>query len=412
MAEDHNDLPANSQEWSLRTITPPWGDRPSIYRYLLNNTPADGTLPDEALVRGDSQFGFAPGALEGMLAHGALEALCELDDVERQEASGDFESALTAGKPFEEPPYVSQVLSALRKMVAAPSHESALALYDLPVRFGAMTAISPILDALDGDSTIPRDRAVEIGGWLVTEAADREAVKFGIGLLCLSHSEEYRDVFLTLGRHEEFTNYAAAALRNTEAEPDRLLWELAQSLYGWGRVALVEQLADTHDPNIKRWMLTEGFDNSVFNDEVVLVCAEAGGLYAALLEPEIDQELFYGIGTIICRLLSPNYNTRMIAEYPTAVHAITQYLRLVQKRELTLESMVVVETISHFLRDRSDALHPSLGWLDQTPELHDIIAVISMCPEWTKLIENGLASDDEQIRRQAEWITWVRESSM
>lgn len=363
-------------------------------------------------MRGDGQIGFAPGALDGMLAHGALEYFHELDDDEDfadwcQKISGTVESRHIADEPFDESQYVSQVLSALRQFIASPSQESALVLYNLPVCNSAMTAIDRILDAVDNNMTLPMAHVVEVGRWLAMEAADREVVKFGIALLCLSHSTAFRELFLTLGRHEEFTTYAAAALRDTEAEPDRLLWELAKSLCGWGRVALVEQLTDTHDPDIKRWLLTDGFENHVHNDEVVLVCAKTGGLYTELLEPEIDPELFHGIGSILCHLMRPNYNFGIITEYPDAVDAITLYMKLVLTRELDIDGIAFVSSMRHFLQQRVNTLDPSLGWQTRRPELMDLVTAIQTRPEWAQIIHEGLTSEDEWLRRRVENLRYM-----
>jgi hypothetical protein len=55
-----------------------------------------------------------------------------------------------------------------------------------------------------------------------------EPVKAGIALLGVSGSGQDRELMLTLGRHEDFTLFCAAAIRSCQPEPDRVLWSLAQ----------------------------------------------------------------------------------------------------------------------------------------------------------------------------------------
>lgn len=390
-------------EWSLRGFKQPWSERLSIYRFIcdclqtgdtwhLNN---DCTLPDEVLVRGENEIGFAPGALEGMLAYGTFESFVDWD------ADENLRGDSTPIAPFNEQEYTLKLLSALREFIAVPTDESALAFYHLIVHNSANTAINLILNEICSDTILPISRVVEVGRWLTTEAADREAVKFGLALICLSHSTAYRDILLTLGRHEEFTPYVAAALQNTEPEPDRLLWELAQQLYGWGRVTLVEHLANAKDPDIMRWMLTEGFENYVHNDEINLVCARTGDLYAAVQQAEIDLALFNGIGRILCNLIAPNYNSHMIAEYSGAVDATALFLKLMLAREMDLDNIEFVTTVNSFLQHRADTLDLPPGWRNRKAELLDLITAIQSRPEWTKTIQDGLTSEDAQTRIRA-----------
>ena len=68
-----------SPQWDIETVNPPWGARPSIYRHILSHIrPGEPglleggeALPDEERVRGDSQIGWAAGALDGVLGHHA-----------------------------------------------------------------------------------------------------------------------------------------------------------------------------------------------------------------------------------------------------------------------------------------------------------------------------------------------------
>jgi len=377
----------------LTRLAPPWGERQSIYRYISQRMHADASgqidrdelLPDEELVRGDHQLSFAPGALDGMLMH--------------QEALG-FGSMGDEGGESEpdKEPHEQQVLTALRQLLATVTDESATGFYHLLLRHGSLAYIDPLMKAICQDADFLLEDIVAVGHWLATEAADREAVKVGIALLSLSPAPAYREVFLTLGRHEEFSLYAAAALRHSEAEPDRLLWELAKQLNGWGRVSLVEQLAGTTDPEIKRWMLLEGFANSVHNDEIVLVCALTGDLHTALLDPNPTPELLESAGLILTELMWPNYNSTLIGQYPEAVETTCLYLRHLQTRELSTRTLFIVDSIKDFLlREHGAAADPALGWISHQEEFIGLINAIYARPEWPPVIREGLASDDARV---------------
>ena len=61
------------------------------------------------------------------------------------------------------------------------------------------------------------------------------------------------------------------------------IWKLAKAVHGWGRIHAVNYLADlTITPEIKDWMLREGFRNRVLNEYLAYSCATAGELKQAL----------------------------------------------------------------------------------------------------------------------------------
>jgi hypothetical protein len=71
-----------------------------------------------------------------------------------------------------------------------------------------------------------------------------------------------------LGELEEFTLYAVVALLNTQPGRQRAVFDLARRVTGWGRIHAVERLKDCDDPDVKAWLLRDGFRNDVM-DEVV-----------------------------------------------------------------------------------------------------------------------------------------------
>src|SRR5207237_8938078 len=126
------------------------------------------------------------------------------------------------------------------------------------------------------------DRLYELARSFVTEAPDREPVKFGIALLGLFRQPADQELFHTLGRHDEFTLFCAVALANASEDHDETLWKLARIGTGWARVHAVERLAQTENPAIKDWLLREGFRNSIMYEYLAGTCARARRLPAAL----------------------------------------------------------------------------------------------------------------------------------
>ena len=137
---------------------------------------------------------------------------------------------------------------------------------------------------------------------LATTAPDRGPVKLAIALLGVIRNRGDVEIVADLGRHEEFTLYSAVALTNALPHPDDELFELAQSVFGWGRIQTVERLAETANPKIKQWLLREGFRNSVGNERLALVCAEAGALHDALAPSSVDREVLDAATDLIVAL--------------------------------------------------------------------------------------------------------------
>ncbi len=68
--------------WGVAALLPPWGDRPSIYRHLIEYTSTDGlsltkdgeTLPDDDVFWKGSQIRWVAGGLDGAIGGTADDA--------------------------------------------------------------------------------------------------------------------------------------------------------------------------------------------------------------------------------------------------------------------------------------------------------------------------------------------------
>jgi hypothetical protein len=201
-------------------------------------------------------------------------------------------------------------------------------------------------------------RVAEVGRYFATRAADRECTKLGILLLELAGEDRDRPVLEALALHDEFTLYAALALCKLSSDPENVLWQLAQSVHGWGRVQVVERLDETKNPSIQAWMLRDGFRNDIMDEYLAGICARTGRLHEALSGRDVDRALLDGAAGIIKALLSGG-PADSIEDYPEGPTAMRGYLRHVdQTSDLGLEHLLCIGRLRYFLSDAA-------GWEDR-----------------------------------------------
>ncbi|WP_146603884.1 helix-turn-helix domain-containing protein [Micromonospora deserti] len=94
-----------------------------------------------------------------------------------------------------------------------------------------------------------------------------------------------------MGALEDLTLYAVVALRRSQ--PDRVdaVFDLARRVDGWDRIHAVNRLADTGDPQIKAWLLREGFRNTILDEYLAHTAATTGDLAGTLAQDTIDEAL-------------------------------------------------------------------------------------------------------------------------
>ena len=368
--------------WDLQGVKRPWGDRPSIYQHILANIrpgePGLGEkgdlLPDEDVVRGGKEIGWAPGAYDGVIGHHV----------------GSSEAAEIANK----------ILGSFRALTKKATDERANALYSLLLEQPALTYVDPLLETVVADDDLNVERIHTIADWLATNAADREPIKCAIALMGACHGGDDRDLLLTLGRHEEFTLFAAVALQNNAAEPELSLWALACLVKGWGRIHIVERLAETEDEQIKAWMLREGYRNDIMYEYTALICARTGELLSALRRPEPDEKLLRGAGAILAALIVGCGGGPFdgIEAYPDGAEATELYLTHLQSSAIDLQQFLHVGTIEQFLKEEStEAKDPALGWLERRARILGLASAILSRPGWEPKVREGLNSEDREI---------------
>lgn len=274
----------DKRAWSLASVQPPWDPRrTSIRDHIAAHLGADGrvteagqTLPDEP---DDNRLRWIPGGLDGAFGH--------------------------HGNPGGARDQARLIHRALGVVLDNASDRKLETFYDQLLAGSALECVDPLIERVLDTGDLDPERLEALALWLATLAPDREPVKIAIALLGLVPGSDHIELLMTLGRHEELTLYAAVALGNAAGEDaERHLFELARAVDGWGRIQIVERLAETDDPEIKAWMLRDGYRNDVMFEYLAYTCAVAGELCGALEADSIDPALLDGAGDIIAALIA------------------------------------------------------------------------------------------------------------
>jgi hypothetical protein len=392
--DSHRMHTSQAQHWSLDKLDAPrvWAGRPSIYAHVeervVDAEPGgdsdDLALPDdEQHQRGGLRW--AAGALDGVMGRHT-----QVED-ERLRAK--------------------QIVKAVRDLLAQTTPGHLEHLTRLLTRAPVLGVLDDVLAELVGNGELDPDRFHELALFLVRAAPDREVVKLGISMLGVLVGCDERETLLTIGRHEEFTLFSAVALASTLESADRELWTLAKSVRGWGRIHAVERLSDTCDPEIRAWLVRDGFRNDVMDEYLAHTCAIAGDLAGALEADIVDDQLIDGAAGIFAALLNGG-PAEDIEDYEDAPRAAAAYLRHLSRRPehrpLELVHRLVAEQLREFIGPVGDELEDDetlreLGW---TLEIR--AAVLDMCervaerPEWVGLVNAGLEAESLETFHQAD----------
>jgi hypothetical protein len=348
--------------------------KPSIYSFILSHLDEVGrlvgpgtALPDEAVVMSGG-LRWAPGAMDGAFGHhgggGGSDALAE-----------------SAAKAF---------VAACKR----PTRRRLRGLYKAVQSDNVLDFLDPLIEKLV-QLQPDRDRLHDLGRWLATTASDRGAVKVGIAILGVTGLDRDVDVVRALGAHEEFTLFAAVALSNGLETPDSELWALAHVVDGWGRIQCVERLRDTKDPAIRRWILREGFRNSVMHEYLAYIAATTGGLVEALRADEPERDLLTAAGEILSALVYGGPAQDM-TDYEDGADATEAFLAHMERRADTLGDFQAVAAIRSFL-DSDDGWDElgARGWSATRREAFEQVCdEILGREEWIGRIHLGLESPD------------------
>lgn len=354
----------------------PWVGKESIYDYIKRNLDSEGKLPlaceelpDSTEFYEDKPFRWVAGAMDGVMGHHA--------------------------SPGEIDERVMKISKLIRQQVSMPSNSTRRDTYIVFMNDDILGYIDPLLEFLRKQSDLKYNVLYDEAKWFAKEGAHRGVVKMGIALLGLFNCEKDEELIITLGKSEEFTLYAAVALQNGCTNSNQKIFELAQSVHGWGKIHLVERLsADTKE--IKDWLLRRGCDNSIMPEYLSYTCAAKGELDQALVSSTIDQELYTGAGIILSALIAggPAEN---IDDYDKSMPVVSNYLKHSGTYCHTIDDLLVVIHIKGFLKQEDDVWNKRFenGW---NKEIRDSCLAecdrIILQDRWNNEIWNDLGSED------------------
>ncbi len=310
-----------SNAWRSGKFPKPWDhEREAIYGFLSRSgfSVSGQELPDEDLIRSKTDISFVAGALDGILGGTADDA----DEVSKA------------------------ILGHIRTVLRQVDEANLSVFYQSLVDHNALSMADVLMEDISNDQSIDHEKLRILFRWIARNAPDREAVKSSIAVLGMFPGNADRDLFVLLGKHDEFTLFCAVALQNSLGNAEAELWNLAQSVDGWGRVQLVERLRDTADPEIKRWLVRGGFRNSIMDEYLAYIAATTGDLVGQL-NGRLDSELLDGAAGILIALIDGG-PAEGIEDFDQAPQAASLFLQAVSGREASCEQLLAAAKLRAF----------------------------------------------------------------
>lgn len=356
----------------------PWVED-SIYRLIESRIDESGkldcddlVLPDEEEVQEDGAVRWAAGAMDGVAGY-----------------------HMGTGK---EPTKAKRVARLIRDIARNGDRRAEAALVDSLGDEFILSIIDDVI-AILAESRVPVDPHLHVLALnLCTHTRRRGAVKLGLALLGVLAITKHEPIVQTLGRHDEFTLYAAVALSNMLEDPSTSLWQLAQSVDGWGRIQVVERLVPTDDPEIQRWLRVEGFRNSVMYEYLAHTAAVHGRLCEALNQKAIETEELISASEIISALITGNGAPALgMDDYDDAAETCRYFCRHVQAAEpdiaYFLTSQLILDYMKSDQREASEKLKN--GWTEaMRASVRESAEGFVSQAHWASLVRKALESED------------------
>ena len=150
----------------------------------------------------------------------------------------------------------------------------------------------PVMDkvqewAYEHAGELAPDRLGQFAMTLLLNSCDIESVKFALTLLEVldrEPDEELKEILLTLAACEELTLFCLFVLGGYE-EANRMYFDLAKKLKGWGRIHAVSMLKPENQ-EMRDWLLQEGWQNEIMPEYSAITIIKRTKLVDLLLSPE------------------------------------------------------------------------------------------------------------------------------
>ena len=363
--------------WNVSEFPKPWDiGRIPIYTFIKEHIkPGQPGLPEEANILPDEivdneNLRWVAGGLEG-------------SDIMHAGANQQKKIA-------------KKIYSAFKKIIKNPTKKHIFVFYKLLLDNSAIDFVDELIPLIGNSRNLDFERVEQFARWLATKSPDRGPVKAAIAILGVFPGEQNKELFVILSRHDEFTIYSAVAFINAFENPELELWELAKNVNGWGRIGVVQRLAGTKNEEIKRWMLREGYKNSIMYEYLAYNCAVTGGLLSALQHSRPDDALLVSAGDIIRALIGGDGPAESMDHYDDGAEVTQLYLHHITDRPIDFEQLLVVKDILDFVKnDEVDwKEREKKGWLQEVKkDIADKANIILNRPEWKEKVISVLRSE-------------------
>ncbi len=182
--------------------------------------------------------------------------------------------------------------------------EAEAAFSDLGKKSQALYVIDPLQEFIMANTDrIDPGKLFDVATHMLYNSTDRECVKFGLSMLELLSTDKDEDVkyaVRTIGLSDEFTLFALYVMMRW-TDKDQEIFDLAQHVFGWGRIHAIERL-DPVNEEIRMWLLKEGVNNDIMAAYSALTCYEKAGV-AELLFGDLSEEDYPDVRDIMSGLM-------------------------------------------------------------------------------------------------------------
>jgi hypothetical protein len=260
--------------------------------------------------------------------------------------------------------------------------------------------IDEFLDMVTNASPPVNPHLIGFSQDLALKTNHRNSVKVGIALIGVCRDKNCINEVKIIGLHDEFTLFSMVAIGNLSENLVDDFWEMAKKVDGWGKIHIVERLAKMDLPShIKKWLITDGYKNSIMYEYLAYTCAVAGDLDKVMEEETIDYAMFKSSGEIIEALIAGG-PAEDISHYKPASTLISSYIRHGLAHATDVSDFNILNQLKDFLIELQADIgeHAENGWTQDIISncLIDIVKIVSRA-DWPRVATKALDSSDNVV---------------